>query len=257
MEIVFLGTGGGRINLIKQLRGTGGFRINSPSASIHVDPGPGALVHSVKNRQDPLSLDCVVVTHNHVDHMSDAMALIEGMSSYGLKKKGIIIGSRNTILGNESGGKGISAYHQSKAAVVHVAEWDTRKRFETDRGWFEMEFVRVKHEEPSAFGFKLFIEGKVIGHITDTEAIESLGRDFQGCDLLIVNCMKPEVDRYSGHLTSGEAIKVLREARPKTCIITHLGMKMLRLGPAKEAERIERESGVKTVAARDGMRVTV
>jgi len=109
MELVFLGTGGGRINLIKQTRGTGGFRINSNSANIHVDPGPGALVHSVREKQDPLSLDCVLVTHNHIDHSTDAMALIEGMTHYGQKKRGINIGISNTIIGEEAAERGKSS----------------------------------------------------------------------------------------------------------------------------------------------------
>ena len=84
MEIVFLGTGGGRFVLVKQLRWTGGFRINSPSANIHVDPGPGALTHSHSLKQDPLKLDAIIVTHYHIDHCSDAAVLIEGMTDYAI-----------------------------------------------------------------------------------------------------------------------------------------------------------------------------
>jgi len=36
-----------------------------------------------------------------------------------------------------------------------------------------------------------------------------------------------------------------------------MGMKMLRLGPSKEAEKIEKQSGVRTIAARDGMHINV
>ena len=161
MDIFFLGTGGGRVNLIKQVRGTGGFRIISSSGDIHVDLGPGALVHSVKNRLSPLHLDGIIVTHNHVDHMTDAMAMIEGMTQYGLKKRGIVIGSRQTLLGDESGDRGISSYHQSKTTVAHVAEWGKKESFKTKNGGFELEPVEVKHEEPTAFGFKLKMDGKV------------------------------------------------------------------------------------------------
>jgi phosphoribosyl 1,2-cyclic phosphodiesterase len=257
MEIVFLGTGGGRINLIKQARGTGGFRINSPSANIHVDPGPGALIHSIKNRQDPITLDCIIVTHDHIDHVSDAMALIEGMSHYGLKKKGILIGSRHALAGDETGDRGISGYHQSKAALAHIPEFGQKKTFQTGHGEFTLEALRMKHEEPTAFGFKLTMDGKTLGYISDTEYMQSLGTDFSGCDLLIVNCIKPEADKYGGHLWTGEVVEVLKVARPKLCIMTHMGMKMLKLGPAREAEKIERESGVKTIAARDGMKLNV
>lgn len=257
MEIVFIGTGGGRINLIKQLRGTGGFRINSRSANIHVDPGPGALVHSVKLKQSLLHLDAVIVTHDHIDHMSDAASMIEGMTSYGLKKKGILIGSRYTIEGNEKGEKGIGSWHQSRVAMVYAAKPGERKKFETGKGSFEIEIIKMKHDEPSSFGFKLHMDGVVLGHISDTDYIEGLGPDFSGCDCLVVNCIKPEADKYQGHLTTKDVIEVLKQAKPKRCIITHMGMKMMRIGPAKEAGFIEEKTGVKTIAAKDGMRVTL
>jgi len=254
MEIVFLGTGGGRINLIKQIRGTGGFRIDSSSANIHVDPGPGALISSLMEKEDPLSLDAIVVTHNHVDHFSDAMVMIEGMTNYGLKNRGIIIGSKAAMEGQD---RAIHAYHQSKVEAAYIAVPGEKKTFKTEKGSFDIEIIAMNHEEKTAFGFKLFLDGKVIGHITDTEPAEHLGKAFSGCDVLIVNCMKPVVDKYHGHLTTGDVIEVVKEARPKTCVITHMGLKMLRDGPAKAAETIEKESGVKTVAAKDGMRFKV
>ena len=257
MEIVFIGTGGGRINLIRQIRATGGFRVNSRSANIHVDPGPGALVHSVELRQSPLLLDAIIISHAHIDHFSDAMVMMEGMSEYGLKNHGILIGSRHVIEGDSKGDRGVHVYHQSKAKVVYSAVPGERKKFDTDKGSFELEIVPVKHEEPTAFGFKLHLDGGVLGYITDTEYTESLGKDFAGCDCLIVNCMKPAEDKYGGHLKTDDVIRVLAEAKPKSCIITHFGLKMLKAGPTREAEKIEKETGIKTIPAKDGMRITI
>lgn len=247
MEIVFLGTGGGRINLIKQVRATGGIRINSKSAAIHLDPGPGALIHSIKNKQDPLKLDCIIVTHNHTDHVSDAQVLSEAMTGYCLKKKGILIASKNVI-----SEKSLSDWHLSRIGEVYGAEYGERRKFKTPRGEFEIEIIRMKHEDSTTFGFRLFIDGKVIGHITDTEYIEEFGEQFRGCDCIIINVIKPEKDKYAGHLTSEQVAGILKVAKPGQAVITHLGMKMLRSGPQKEAKKIEEASGVKTSAARDG-----
>jgi phosphoribosyl 1,2-cyclic phosphodiesterase len=100
-KVIFLGTGGGRMAVVKQLRRTGGFRIVSKSLDIHVDPGPGALVATHEAELDPLELDCVLVTHNHVDHFSDAMVMIEGMTHFTRKKRGIIIASKKSLTVSE------------------------------------------------------------------------------------------------------------------------------------------------------------
>jgi ribonuclease BN (tRNA processing enzyme) len=257
MEIVFLGTGGGRVNLIKQIRATAGFRINSPSANIHVDPGPGALLHSLKNRQDPLSLDAMIVTHDHTDHIGDARVLIEAMSGYALKKKGILIGSRTVIHGREGGDRGIGLWHQQQTAVVYAAEPGERKTFQTGKGEFELETYRMKHDDPSTFGFKMWLDGKVIGYVSDTELIEGLGGSFSGCDALIVNCIKPEGDRYDGHLKTADVTDIVKAAKPKLCVITHFGLKMLRAGPTTEAKRIEEATNVKTIAVKDGYKLLI
>ncbi len=257
MEIVFLGTGGGRINLIKQVRATGGMRINSRSANIHVDPGPGALVHCKRSGQNPLELDAIIVTHNHIDHVSDAMVLIEGMSGYGLKKRGILIGSRHVLEGNEKGDRGISTFHQSKAETTWVPEDGERKRFETGKGYFEIEAIAMDHDEPTSFGFKLQMDGSILGYVSDTNYFRELGEKFSGCDTLIINCIKPESDEYKGHLNIAEVIEILKIAKPKSCVITHFGLRMLKYGPNEQAQRIEKESGVKTLAARDGMRLVI
>lgn len=254
MELVFLGTGGGRVNLLRQRRWTGGFRINGPM-SIHVDPGPGALVHSVQLHENPMKLDAIIVTHLHIDHCSDANVLVEAMSGYALKKKGIIIGSRNAVEGDRKGDFAFTHYHLSKAAEVYSARWGEKKKFSNGKAEFEIEITKAKHEEDTCFGFKLAMEGFTLGYTSDTEYFEGLSEQYVGCDWLIVNTMKPEKDGYLGHFTSGDTISLLKVAKPKMAILTHMGMKMLREGPEKEAARIERESGVRTIAAKDGMRL--
>jgi phosphoribosyl 1,2-cyclic phosphodiesterase len=56
-------------------------------------------------------------------------------------------------------------------------------------------------------------------------------------------------------MTTNDAIKIVKEARPEQAVLTHFGMQMIFKGPASEAKLIEEETGVPTVAASDGMRI--
>lgn len=252
MKITFLGTGGGRVNLIKQFLATGGFRIDSDSVNIHVDPGPGALIHSLKNKLDPFSLDVVIVTHFHIDHCNDAALLIEAMSDYAFNKKGIFIGSKYTIDGDLEEDRAISKYHLSKPAVVHTAKFGEKKEFKTKKGSFEIEIIKTKHDEPTAFGFKLFMDGKVIGYTGDTELFEGLAEKFSGCDCLIVNCLKPTEDGIPDHLKLSDAIELIKTAKPKQAFITHMGVKLLDYGLDRVQKEIESSTKIKTIVPKDG-----
>jgi ribonuclease BN (tRNA processing enzyme) len=252
MEIIFLGTGGGRVNLVKQIRWTGGFRINSKSANIHVDPGPGALVHSSELKQDPTNLDVVIVTHYHIDHCSDAPALMEAMSGYALKKKGIFIGSKYTVEGDDKDDRSISKYHLSTPQVVYSAKIGERKKFTTKKGEFEIEICPTKHDDPTGFGFKLYLDGSVIGCTSDTEFIPEICEAYKGCDYLIINCLKPTSDGIPDHLKTEDVIRIVKIAKPKLAILTHMGMTFIRAGPESEARKIEEATGVRCIAARDG-----
>jgi ribonuclease BN (tRNA processing enzyme) len=256
-KVIFLGTGGGRMAVVKQLRRTGGFRIVSKSLDIHVDPGPGALVATHEAKLDPLELDCVLVTHNHVDHFSDAMVMIEGMTHFTRKKRGIIIASKKSLTVSEEDEPGIHNYHQKLAQEVYVAKFKERKKFKTEKGEFEIEIIEMNHSEKSTFGFKLFVDGVVIGHITDTLYREEFEDDFLGCDLLIVNCIKPESDGFDAHITSNDLIKLLPKIKPKKCVITHLGTKMVGDIAKNEARRIQKETKIKTISAEDFMEIEV
>jgi len=250
MEIIFLGTGGGRINLINQDRATGGFII-SASKNIHVDPGPGALVNMRNLGFDPLQTNILVVTHSHIDHISDAGVLIEGMSRYGLEKKGTLIGASDALEGTTDG-QAISKYHLGR--VEKIVNAKAGGDFEFEGGKFY--FTKAIHDSFPAFGFVLELDGKKIGYTGDTEYYSGMAEVFEGCGLLILNVMKPTEDRYEGHLTAEDASKLIGRVQPKLAVLTHMGLKMQRYPAEKKAAEIEEETGVRTIAATDGMKIS-
>ncbi len=250
MNIVFLGTGGGRVNLIKQFRGTGGFRINT-DLNIHVDPGPGALLSSIKFKQDPTKINLLFVSHVHIDHSNDANLMIEAMSDYALKKKGILLASKSVIKGDRGFDPPISKYHLKKPSKTLVMKPGIKF---TDRK-LSLTATKTKHDDKTAIGFVLEAEGRRIGYTSDTEYFKGLGLQYKGCDYLIVNNLKPKDDGIPDHLASEDTIKILKEAKPKKAVLSHLGAKFIDRPAEVEANMIEEESGVRTIAAKDGMRI--
>lgn len=249
MQIVFLGTGGGRVNLLKQFRGTGGFRINT-SINMHVDPGPGALLRSLEYKQDPMNLDALFVSHAHIDHSNDANLLIEAMSDFALKKKGVLLASKSVIKGDGGFEPVISKYHLSKVAKAVVM----KPGDEFSLKGVKITATKSKHDDKTSIGFLMKTEGKLIGYTNDTEYFKELGKIYKGCDYLILNNLKPKLDGIPDHLSSEDTIKILKEAKPKKAILSHLGANFLKHPAEVEAQMIQDETGVKTIAARDGMK---
>lgn len=250
MELVFLGTGGARFVIQKQLRATGGFRINGLQ-NIYLDPGPGALFRSIQFKQSPTQIDTLLISHCHLDHANDANLFIEAMTENGKRRDKAVLGSASALRGNEEYDRIVTRYHQAMVDEYIVMKAGDRQ---VVKG-VKIEATPTRHTDETAIGFKITIEGKVIGYTSDTEYFEELGRMFAGCDLLILNNLRPFGQYLGGHLTSDGAAKILKDAKPKKAVIQHFGMQMLRAGPEAEAKMIEKESGIETIAAKDGMRI--
>ena len=250
MELVFLGTGGARFVIQKQLRATGGFRINGLH-NLYFDPGPGALLRNIEFKQNPTKIDILLLSHCHVDHVNDANLFIEAMTENGKRKDKGVVGSVSVLEGNERYDRIVTRYHQAMVDGYTVMRAGDKKIIKE----VKIEATPTKHTDETTIGFKINMEEKVIGYTSDTEYFKGLGGIFTGCDLLILNNLRPFGQYLAGHLTSDGAAKILKDAKPKKAVIQHFGMQMLKAGPEAEAKAIEKESGVETIAAKDGMRI--
>jgi ribonuclease BN (tRNA processing enzyme) len=253
LKIIFLGSGGGRFNLIKQIRSTGGFLIWSDNLKISTDPGPGALSKLNELKIDPTSLDGLIITHNHIDHYLEAPLLIEAISNFALEKKGFLIASSSIVEGYDKEDKIISNYHLSKLEKIFVLKPNQSKTLNIKNKNFFIKAIPTNHEDPTGFGFVMEIENKKIAYTSDTSLLpQTHFVEFANVDLLIANCLKPFNDNYPGHLSASNVIQLLKATKPKACILSHLGLRILTSNPALLASKIERETSTKTFAAADG-----
>jgi phosphoribosyl 1,2-cyclic phosphodiesterase len=249
MDIIFLGTGGGRWTTLTQRLGTGGFRIHS-TKRLHIDPGPGALVAMANNGISPVETDAVLVTHCHPDHYNDAEILIEAMTKGMTKSRGILAASESVLVGKDYLGPAISRYHRSKVEEAIVL----RPRNEFEIYGSLVEAIPTRHTDPTCVGLKFHTEAGAIAYTSDTQYYDELPSHLSESRLIILNVMRPGNKRIPWHLCTDDAVEIAKETEPEILVLQHFGMKMIGI-TEREATRVEKESGVKTVSATDGMRL--
>ncbi len=247
MRITFLGTAGGRIAMMTQIRGTGGFVIEMDGEMIHVDPGPGTLVRAKQHHVNLQKLTGIVISHAHPDHCTDAEVVIESMTKGTRKRGGTVIGGKFLAEGNEKHKRAISPFHAElpdKISILKAGE-------SASIGKIKVTAIPTMHGEEDCFGF-VFEGSKKIGYTSDGEYFEGQEDHFRGCDCLIVNVLRPRGKSWPHHMDILQAKKLIGLSKPGLAILTAFGMYMIRGNPHEEAKWTEKETGVKTVAARDG-----
>jgi len=253
IAITLLGTGGGRFATITQKRRTAGIRIISEGLNMHLDPGPGALIYSIREGLNPQKLSAVFVSHCHPDHYTDAEVLIEAMTKGTTKKRGVLVASKSVLHGNELGfDPVISRYHQQMPERVVEALPNTKFQV----GNINVLVTEARHTDPDTVGFRFeTLEFGDFAYSSDTEYFEGIGKYYEGVRLLVLCVMRPAGKPWKGHMTTNDAIKIIEEAHPEQAVLTHFGMQMIFKGPTREAKLVEEETGVPTIAAADGMQI--
>jgi ribonuclease BN (tRNA processing enzyme) len=242
---------------------------------MHADPGPGAFLKTFEHRLDPRDLNAIFCSHAHIDHCHDANILIEAMNFGNYNgKKGVLLGSQSVVTGYQKFEKQIDEYFKGmlveckalKAGDVHEFKLVDKK---TKGGAGDilaegknskppiLKAVKTLHEDPTDIGFVFGSEGISIGYTSDTGYFDGIAAQFEGCDFLIINCLRPNADLLEFHMTSMEVIKFVNEMvkKPRAIILTHLGMKFMQAGIETQRKLVEEKTLVPTIAAKDGLKI--
>lgn len=249
-KIIFLGTGGGRYCMASQARATGGFRLELDNINFHIDPGPGALVRAKEFNVNVKDTDVILLSHVHLDHSNDCNALIDAMTEGAKNQRGILIGSVSSIKGYENDSPIVmKIFLKALENVIVMKPGDS-----TTLKNVTISATPTKHSDPTCVGFR--IEGsKTISYVSDTEYFPGLEKYHKNADVMIINTLRPANDEWPMHMSVGGAVKLIKAAEPKLCILQHFGMKVIDAGPTKQAINAGKETGMDVIAAEDGMEI--
>ena len=217
---------------------------------IHVDPGPGALVRALSHVPpcNPRDLAAIVLSHKHLDHSCDVNALVEAMTSGGFRRRGALFAPAD-------------AFDFEPVVLPYVQRYVERiERLEPSSGPYrigevELRTSRAHVHAVQTYGLHFAYRGLRVAYLPCGRYFDGLAKDYARLrpDVLVVNVLRLTGGTDVDHLTWPDARRVIEEVRPRVAVFQHFGTKMLEAQPARLAQELEDELGLRAIAAYDGL----
>lgn len=247
-NIVFLGSGGARIVVARQLRSSGGIWLSLTGTELLLDPGPGSLVKMTGSRfhLDPSRLSGVLLSHRHLDHSGDVNNIIEAMTFGGTRPHGTLFAPDDALEGEDP-----VVFRYLRGFLDKVVRLEEGGEYRVGNVVFTCP-VRHRHRG-EVYGFRFAVPGLSVSYVADTAFFPELA-DFYRADVAIINVVRHQASELD-HLHSFEAEELIGRMRPRLAVLTHFGMTMLKAKPWLVAREISNRTGVRVIAASDGRRI--
>jgi ribonuclease BN (tRNA processing enzyme) len=243
--ITFLGTAGARFMVTQQLAASGGLWLNLSGTEMLVDPGPGSIVQSTKRKLRADKLSAIILSHRHLDHSADVNIMVEAMTNGGFHQHGRLfvpadaLGTEPVIFSYlKNYLEGITILEEGKSYHVGDVSFTTP----------------VRHMHPvETYGMVFRTGGHTFAYIADTRFFDGLCQSYIS-ELIIINVVLTQPRAPVAHLSVPDAEHIIKEIKPKIAILNHFGMHLWQARPWEIAERLSQQTGIRVIAARDGMK---
>lgn len=209
-------------------QGCSSYLVSTPETAILVDCGPDTL-HVLRSQIRYSSIDAVVISHMHSDHMLDLVPFRYGLT-YGVERPDSPI----PLLVPPGGSAKLGALATALGSNSEPGEsfWEpafTVQEYQPSTGInvgdIQIRFVLTDHAEPC---YAMRIEsagGKSIFYTADTGTIRPLVDLAAGCDVLISEATMPEEETAgsgAGHLKPSVAAELASRSNASQLVLTHL-----------------------------------
>ncbi|SDG15740.1 Ribonuclease BN, tRNA processing enzyme [Methanolobus vulcani] len=221
MEITFLGTGTG---IPQDGRVQSGVLLDTEKNLLLFDCGCGVLGRIHESRHDHKAIDAIIITHLHLDHVGDILALLKANWLIG-RTEMRIYGPQGT---KEWYAKTMEVYDYLKGRFsAQITELSPDEEFvpEGTNGKCNCSIRTAKtvHTDNS-LAYHIESNGKTVVYTGDTEPSEEIMELAEGADVLIHECSFPLGFPMTNH-TTPDMLTLMMEEYPLTAkklYLTHL-----------------------------------
>lgn len=245
MRLTFMGTAGARFMVAKQIAASGGLFLEEGNTRLSLDPGPGAVVQYAKKEIDLTTLDAIVVSHRHLDHVGDVNVMIEAMTDGGFQHRGRVFCPSDALDVDPV------ILHYLRRFPQEIVRLEPETTYSVNGITFTTT-PRHKHQVET-FGFRFATR---LGWVTDSAYYDEIAEQHKA-DVMLIHTVLMECRPHLPHLCVDDAERIIREARPQTAFLTHYGMTVWRANPQRIAADMSQRLGLDVRAAVDGMSIDI
>jgi ribonuclease BN (tRNA processing enzyme) len=243
-SILFLGTGGARMMVESQRLASGGIWLKLNGTEVLLDPGPGSIVRVTDRKLNASKLSAVIISHRHLDHSADVNIMLESMVRGGTYRHGWFYAPADALdfepvmysyLKKYLDGVGI--LKEGGTYSINGLTFETPLRHQHSVETYGVTFRSARH---------------TISYIADSLYFDGLSTAYKS-DLLIINVVFIHPVPHIDHLSIPDVKEIVTRLKPKAAIITHFSTHLFESNPALIAAQLSDETGIRVIAARDGM----
>lgn len=218
MELTVLGSG---TALPQAHRAPTGIWLKTAQVSMLVDCGAGTSQRLVTAGGSLRTLDAILLSHAHLDHLGDLPSMLFSMAmpTVGRKSALDIVHSRALTPYLDGLRRTFGDWMAPEEFPIRWHPLDPGQGWR--RGALQVTTFEVAHHATS-IGFRVRSpDGVSVAIPGDTSLCQPLIEGVTGADCLVIECSAPDDRPVPKHMTPSDVIYLAQQASPSTVVITH------------------------------------
>jgi ribonuclease BN (tRNA processing enzyme) len=185
-----------------------------------IDCGSGTLLQLARAGKSYRSVDAVLVTHTHPDHIGDLMALIHALK--------VTPGFRREKPLRFFGPPGFLAFYERSVAPVARKPKNFDVQVTEVGAVFDLSGLRISTTPTvhsnylNSVAYRFEMAGKSLVVSGDCDYDAGIIQHARDADVLVLDCSFPDALKVTGHLSAGQCGQVAAMANVHRLVLSHL-----------------------------------